>query len=135
MERRRASPPPVYSFLRSIFHGSRHARALRMSGTRYSTARGCRRWLAPWRRGSNLVYGTECPSKDQALKRYVQHNRNVYDAVDPSRLLVMDIPGGDGWEGLCPFLSAAGLATTCPPTNLTQCRKAGVSSCEFPSRK
>ena len=100
-----------------------------------SYARGCRRWLAPWRRGSNLVYGTECPSKEQALKRYVQHNRNVYDSVEPSRLLVMDIPGGDGWEKLCPFLKAANFPQPCPPTNLTQCRKAGVSSCVFPSRK
>ena len=69
-------------------------------------ARGCRRWLAPWRRGSNLVYGTECPSKEQAVKRYVQHNRNVFDNVHPDRLLVMDIPGGDGWEKLIPFLNS-----------------------------
>lgn len=98
-------------------------------------ARGCRRWLAPWRRGSNLVYGTECPSKEQAMKRYVQHNRNVYDSVESSRLLVMDIPRGDGWDSLCPFLRKAGISHECPPTNLTQCRKAGVRSCEFPSRK
>lgn len=96
-------------------------------------ARSCRNWLAPWRRGSNLVYGTECPSKEQAIKRYVMHNRNVYDSVPPERLLVMDIPAGDGWEKLCPFL---GLTEPhCPPTNLTLCRKAGVDSCVFPSRK
>lgn len=98
-------------------------------------AGGCRKWLAPWRRGSNLIYGTECPSKEQALKRYVQHNRNVYDSVDPSRLLVMDMPGGDGWDKLCPFLKKAGLSNDCPPTNLTLCRKAGVRSCVFPNRK
>ena len=98
-------------------------------------AQGCRKWMAPWRRGSNLVYGTECPSKEQALKRYVQHNRNVYDSVEPSRLLVMDMPGGDGWDKLCPFLTKAGLTQDCPPTNLTQCRKAGVTSCAFPNRK
>ena len=95
-------------------------------------ARGCRNWLEPWRRGSNLVYGTECPSKEQAIKRYVQHNRNVYDQVDPTRLLVMDIPAGDGWHKLCPFLGLK--PPKCPPTNLTQCRKAGVESCAFPSR-
>ena len=67
-------------------------------------AGGCRKWLEPWRRGGNLVYGTECPSPEQALKRYVQHNRNVYDNVPSDRLLIMDIPGGDGWEKLCPFL-------------------------------
>ena len=67
-------------------------------------ARGCHNWLAPWRRGSNLIYGTECPSKEQALKRYVQHNRNVYEMVPHDRLLIMDIPGGDGWEKLCPFI-------------------------------
>ena len=70
----------------------------------------CRKWLAPWRRGSNLVYGTECPSKEQAIKRYVQHNRNVWDSIPHDRLLVMDIPAGDGWEKLCPFL---GLSSTC----------------------
>ena len=101
-------------------------------------SRGCRKWLTPWRRGSNLVYGTECPSKEQALKRYVQHNRNVYDSVDHSRLLVMDMLSGDGWNTLCPFLKKArrlGLSDDCPPTNLTLCRKAGVSSCAFPNRK
>ena len=40
-------------------------------------AHGCKNWLEPWRRGSNLVYGTECPSPSQAIKRYVQHNRKV----------------------------------------------------------
>ena len=70
--------------------------------THYS--HGCAKWLPPWRRGSNLVFGTECPSPTQALKRYLQHNRNVYDNVPKDRLLVMDIPGGDGWEKLCPFL-------------------------------
>ena len=67
-------------------------------------ARSCKNWLAPWRRGSNIVYGTECPSPVQAIKRYHQHNRNVIDAIPKDRLLVMDIPGGDGWEKLCPFL-------------------------------
>lgn len=65
---------------------------------------GCANWQAPWRRGSNLVFGTECPSPEQAVKRYTQHNRNVFDAVPRQRLLVMDIPGGDGWDKLCPFL-------------------------------
>lgn len=77
-------------------------------------ARSCRNWLPPWRRGSNLVYGTECPSPDQAIKRYVQHNRNVFDAVAPENLLIMDIPGGDGWEKLCPF-----LGLTYPCSNMT----------------
>ena len=77
-------------------------------------ARGCRKWLAPWRRGSNLVYGTECPSREQAIKRYVQHNRNVFDAVPRDRLLVMDIAAGDGWDQLCAFL---GLPR--PPRNVS----------------
>lgn len=113
--------------------------------THYS--HGCHNWLAPWRRGSNIVYGTECPSPEQAclpsrerraaqrlrvirfgakafsskkkrslwqaLKRYLQHNRNVYDAVPSDRLLVMDIAGGDGWEKLCPFIGRP------VPSNLT----------------
>ena len=83
-------------------------------------ARGCRNWLAPWRRGSNLVYGTECPSKAQALKRYVQHNRNVYDNVPHDRLLIMDIPGGDGWEKLVPFLNSfLPQRVPMPPSNFT----------------
>ena len=83
-------------------------------------ARGCRNWLAPWRRGSNLVYGTECPSKAQALKRYVQHNRNVYDNVPHDRLLIMDIPGGDGWEKLVPFLNSfLPQRMPMPPSNFT----------------
>ena len=97
-------------------------------------ARSCRNWLAPWRRGSNLVYGTECPSKEQAIKRYVQHNRNVYDSVPPERLLIMDIPAGDGWEKLCDFLGPDSPGP-CPPTNLAQCKTAGVDTCVFPSRK
>jgi hypothetical protein len=83
-------------------------------------ARGCRNWLAPWRRGSNLIYGTECPSKEQAMKRYVQHNRNVYDNVPHDRLLVMDIPRGDGWETLLPFLNSfLPHKISMPPQNLT----------------
>ena len=83
-------------------------------------ARGCRNWLAPWRRGSNLVYGTECPSKAQALKRYVQHNRNVYDNVPREKLLIMDIPGGDGWEKLIPFLNSfMPKHVPMPPNNFT----------------
>jgi hypothetical protein len=77
-------------------------------------AKGCHNWLAPWRRGSNLVFGTECPSREQAIKRYVLHNRNVFDTVPRDRLLLMDIPGGAGWEQLCRFL---GLPV--PPSNWT----------------
>ena len=77
-------------------------------------ARGCSNWLAPWRRGSNLVYGTECPSPEQALKRYLQHNRNVVDAIPREKLLVMDIAAGDGWAKLCPF-----LGKPMPPSNWT----------------
>ena len=69
--------------------------------------------LAPWRRGAQYVYGTECPSREQALKRYLQHNRNVYDAVPAGRLLVMDIAGGDGWQKLCRFIGRP------VPTNIT----------------
>ena len=86
----------------------------------FGYARGCRNWLAPWRRGSNLVYGTECPTRAQALKRYVQHNRNVFDNVPRDRLLVMDIPGGDGWEKLVPFLNSfLPQRVPMPPSNMT----------------
>ena len=50
----------------------------------------------------------------QAIKRYVQHNRNVFDAVPRDKLLVMDIAAGDGWDELCAFL---GLPR--PPRNVS----------------
>ena len=54
------------------------------------------------------------------MKRYVQHNRNVYDNVPHDRLLVMDIPGGDGWEKLVPFLNSfMPRRIPMPPSNFT----------------
>ena len=37
-------------------------------------------------------------------KKYLDYNARVISEIPPDRLLVMDIPAGDGWEKLCPFL-------------------------------
>jgi hypothetical protein len=58
------------------------------------------------RRLRNLVYGSPTPKEFLYKKRFVDHNRLVIATVPAERLLVIDICGGDGWEKLCPFLSA-----------------------------
>lgn len=51
-----------------------------------------------------LAYGSLVPDLYLMKRGYRQHNKRVIAEVDPSRLLVMDIASGDGWEKLCPFL-------------------------------
>ena len=50
------------------------------------------------------VYGSAQANEFLYRKKYREHNDLVRCLVDPSRLLVMDITAGDGWEVLCPFL-------------------------------
>jgi hypothetical protein len=52
----------------------------------------------------NLVYGSSRAKEFLFRKRYREHNERVRARVPPSRLLVLDISAGDGWEKLCPFL-------------------------------
>lgn len=54
------------------------------------------------------IYGVGCPegNEDVYVARYERHNREVleYFRDRPDDLLVMDLPGGDGWPKLCGFL-------------------------------
>ena len=65
-----------------------------------STATPMRRW----------IYGEDagCPEGNEEIyiTRYERHNREVleYFADRPDDLLVFEMPKGDGWDKLCPFL-------------------------------
>ena len=56
------------------------------------------------------IYGEDagCPegNEDTYIARYERHNKEVLDyfAARPNDLLVFDLPKGDGWNKLCPFL-------------------------------
>lgn len=54
----------------------------------------------------HYVYGSTVPREFLFKKRYRDHNDLVIATVPKERLLVMDIPAGDGWEKLCPFIGA-----------------------------
>jgi hypothetical protein len=51
-----------------------------------------------------LVYGSSTVTSYLWKKRYIDHNDCIKKLVPADRLLVMNIPGGDGWEKLCQFL-------------------------------
>jgi hypothetical protein len=77
---------------------------------------GLRRWVRVARRNEttdwnrfrirlrNLVYGSTVAYEYLYKKKYQEHQHRVMNTVPAERLLVMDIPSGDGWEQLCPFL-------------------------------
>ena len=56
------------------------------------------------------IYGESagCPEGNEStyIARYERHNKEVleYFADRPDDLLVFDLPKGDGWDKLCPFL-------------------------------
>ncbi|HET6806880.1 MAG TPA: sulfotransferase [Frateuria sp.] len=54
------------------------------------------------------IYGVGCPQGNEAIYTRVfdQHNREVLEHFRgrPDDLLVLDLPKGDGWDKLCPFL-------------------------------
>jgi len=56
------------------------------------------------------IYGDSagCPegNEDIYIARYERHNKEVleYFAGRPDDLLIFDLPKGDGWNELCPFL-------------------------------
>lgn len=62
-------------------------------------------------------FGTECPTRQQAIKRFVRHNEWVRATAPRARLLVMDITQGDGYNKLCPWLQAQHISTptACQP--------------------
>ena len=100
--------PILYEELDQRFPGSkfiltrRPAEAWIRSQTRdfATTETPMRRW----------IYGDDagCPvgNEEVYVARYEQHNRDVlaYFRDRPEDLLVFDLPKGDGWDKLCPFL-------------------------------
>jgi len=56
------------------------------------------------------IYGDDagCPegNEDIYIARYERHNKEVLEYFEdrPNDLLVFDLPKGDGWNKLCPFL-------------------------------
>jgi hypothetical protein len=51
-----------------------------------------------------LAYGSVVAEEGPFRERYREHNASVRASIPAKELLVMDIPAGDGWEALCPFL-------------------------------
>lgn len=65
------------------------------------------------------VYGSFEFNQDIWFKAYEKQVQGVLDYFRdrPADLLVMDIPGGDGWEKLCTFLKLPVPSTVFPHTN------------------
>lgn len=63
-------------------------------------------WLQSMRKLKLHIQGLSEFDKEHYIDRFEQHMQGVlnYFKDRPSDLLVMDIPGGDGWEKLCSFL-------------------------------
>jgi hypothetical protein len=54
--------------------------------------------------GRLLSFGTHVPNRYLLLRAYRDWNKQVVRDIPPERLLIMDVPAGDGWEPLCQFL-------------------------------
>jgi hypothetical protein len=65
------------------------------------------RFDAHRRRIRNCVYGSSVATEFLYKTKYARHNAEVVATISADRLLVMNIPAGDGWEKLCPFLGVA----------------------------
>jgi hypothetical protein len=50
----------------------------------------------------NGTFGGRFTDREEAIRRFNQHNRDVESAVPPERLLIFDVK--QGWEPLCSFL-------------------------------
>jgi len=74
------------------------------------------------------IYGVGHPEGNEQiyLHRYQQHNEDVlsYFRTRPTDLLVMDIPSGDGWDKLCPFLNQKVPSAPFPHANSAIARNA-----------
>jgi hypothetical protein len=53
------------------------------------------------------IYGSSEPREFLYKHRFITHNTTVMATIPSESLLVMNIPGGDGWQKLCPFLGVA----------------------------
>lgn len=74
------------------------------------------------------IYGAGCPkgNEDIYVARFQKHYREVkaHFAGRPNDLLIMDLPGGDGWERLCPFLGEPIPEQLFPHANRAEGREA-----------
>jgi len=63
------------------------------------------------------VYGSAGVSEFLYKKKFLDHNRQVLN--DYPGTLIMDIPGGDGWEKLCDYLGMLVPDVEFPRINMT----------------
>jgi hypothetical protein len=67
------------------------------------------------------IYGVGCPegNEERYVNRMQSHDKEVmeYFKDRPDDFLIMDLPRGDGWEKLCPFLGANVPANSFPHVN------------------
>jgi hypothetical protein len=67
------------------------------------------------------IYGVGCPegNEDIYINRMKSHDEEVKDYFKdrPDDFLVMDLPRGDGWDKLCPFLGADVPTNSFPHVN------------------
>lgn len=89
----------------------------------------CRRHFVPNAtlniQGAYMRYQTfECFSfdEDKFRKKYIQHSKEVREFFEdkPERLLIMNIPEGDGYDKLCDFLGVPYLKEEFPIRNMTE---------------
>lgn len=86
-----------------------------------------RSMFTAWGRDSIAIHDWffECDKieKQQYIFKFCDHNRNCLNffADKPSKLLVMNVTAGDGWERLAPFLGVADPGVSFPYRNKTEC--------------
>ncbi len=71
------------------------------------------------RRLRNFAYGSPTATEFLYKKRFAEHNEAVISSVPPTRLLIMNLSTGDGWEKLCAFLERPVPALPFPHAHLT----------------
>jgi Sulfotransferase domain len=73
------------------------------------------------------IYGVGCPKGNEHvyIARYERHNREVTDYFKdrPEQFLVLNIPVGEGWGKLCPFLGEPIPAIPFPCSNAAPMRE------------
>lgn len=98
--------PIIYKELDKKFPGSKFILTLRDSESWIkSQVRHFGSQKTPMRK---WIYGVGCPEGNEEIyvKRFEKHNTEVltYFKGRLNDLLVLNLPQGDGWEKLCPFL-------------------------------
>ena len=111
--------PVLYRYLDERHPGSKFILTVRSPESWIrSQVRDFARRETPMRR---WIYGAGCPEGNEAvyLERYRRHNEEVqrYFAGRPQDFLLMDLPGGDGWDKLCAFLGRPVPAEPFPRAN------------------